>query len=99
MSSYLSIRGLTKRYGTRTVIDDVSLEIQQGELFTLLGPSGAGKSTILHAIVGLTPVESGQVFLAGKDISDVPVDRRNIGMVFQNYSLFPTLTVRQNISF
>lgn len=99
MTSFLTIAGLTKRYGSRIVIDQVDLEVAQGELFTLLGPSGAGKSSILHAVAGLTSVEAGTISLAGRNLGSVPVDCRNVGVVFQNYSLFPNLTARENLCF
>jgi sulfate transport system ATP-binding protein len=93
------LRNLVKTYGPHTVVDNVSLEIADGELFVLLGASGSGKSTILRMIAGLVPVDSGQVLLHGRDVTDLPPQERNTGFVFQNYSLFQHMTVAENVEF
>ena len=95
------IRNIALSYdGGRTqVLKDISLDIGAGELFALLGPSGSGKSTLLRLIAGFNTAQAGQVLVGGEDISQVPAHLRNIGMVFQNYALWPHLTVRDNIAF
>jgi putative spermidine/putrescine transport system ATP-binding protein/spermidine/putrescine transport system ATP-binding protein len=92
---------VVKRYGAGGVlaVDDVSLDIAPGEIVALLGPSGCGKTTTLRTIAGLIEPTSGKVFLSGQDVTHVPVHRRNIGILFQNYALFPHLTVWGNIRF
>lgn len=96
----LSIRNLTKRYGDNPpAVDDVSLEIDAGEFVTFLGPSGSGKTTTLSMVAGFTEVTSGQILLACQPIEELPPHRRNIGMVFQSYSLFPHMNVFDNVAF
>ncbi|MDR0899746.1 MAG: ABC transporter ATP-binding protein [Lactobacillaceae bacterium] len=96
----ISVQNLSLEYVKgQKIIDDVSFEIQDGTLTTLLGPSGSGKSTILNMIAGLLAPTSGQVFFGEKDVTKLDVAQRNIGMVFQNYALYPNMTVRQNIDF
>ncbi|MDQ7910445.1 ABC transporter ATP-binding protein [Phytohabitans sp. ZYX-F-186] len=92
---------LSKRYGNGEppAVDDISLDIEPGEFITLLGPSGSGKTTTLNMIVGFTEPTSGRIRLGGRDISRMPPHKRNFGMVFQNYALFPHLTVAQNVAF
>lgn len=97
--SYLSIRNLHKTYGDTQVFSDIDCEIAKGELITLLGPSGCGKSTLLRCIAGLTEVDGGQILLDGEDLVPVAPQKRQIGMVFQSYALFPNITVEQNVSF
>ena len=90
---------IRKAYGSTIAIDDVSLSIQPGEFLTLLGPSGSGKTTCLRVIAGMIRPDRGRLTIAGRDVSAVPMHRRNIGMVFQNYSLFPHMTVAQNVAY
>ncbi|WPC03803.1 ABC transporter ATP-binding protein [Pseudomonas benzenivorans] len=97
--SYLSIRGLHKRYGATPIFSDIHCEIGQGEFVTLLGPSGCGKSTLLRCIAGLTEVDGGQILLGGEDLVPLAPQKRGIGMVFQSYALFPNMTVRGNVAF
>ena len=97
--SYLSIRGLHKAFGDTQVFSDIHCEIAKGELITLLGPSGCGKSTLLRCIAGLTEVDDGQILLNGEDLVPLPPQKRQIGMVFQSYALFPNMTVEQNVAF
>ncbi|MEP7285866.1 MAG: ABC transporter ATP-binding protein [Chloroflexota bacterium] len=90
---------VTKSYGEQGILENFSLEVNAGELFVLLGSSGSGKSTLLRIIAGLTPLESGRVLLHGNDVTDLAPQKRGIGFVFQNYSLFRHMTVGENISF
>jgi len=96
---YLQIRNISKRYGDVVAVSDVNLDIDKGEFMTFLGPSGSGKSTTLYALAGLQNPTSGDILLEGKTILDTPPHKRNIGMVFQRYTLFPHLTVGENIAF
>lgn len=98
--SYVQIEQLTKRFKDATVLNQVSLSIEKGELITLLGPSGCGKSTLLRCIAGLTDVEDGsKIMVGGTDIATLPPKGRGVGMVFQSYALFPNLSVFDNIGF
>lgn len=97
--SFLSIRGLHKRYGQTTIFTDIDCEIGKGEFVTLLGPSGCGKSTLLRCIAGLTEVDGGQILLDGQDLVPLSPQKRGIGMVFQSYALFPNMTAAQNVAF
>lgn len=96
---FLSLRGLHKSYNGSIAIDHVSLDIKRGEFMTFLGPSGSGKSTTLYITAGFENPTEGQVQLQGKDLLGVPPSERNIGMVFQRYTLFPHLSVAENIAF
>ena len=96
---YLSIRGIEKTYGMVTAVADVSLDVAEGEFVTFLGPSGSGKSTTLYAIAGFLEPTRGDVVLRGQSLLRVPSNKRNIGMVFQRYTLFPHLSVAGNVAF
>lgn len=87
------------RFGDFVAIPDLNLTIEDGEFFTLLGPSGCGKTTILRALAGFVSPSRGTISIAGRDVTRLPSDKRDIGMVFQNYALFPSMTVRDNIAF
>ena len=97
--SRISVKDAVKRYGNNTVIPDLNLEIGDGELFTLLGPSGCGKTTLLRMIAGFNSIEGGDIFFNEKRINDMDPSKRNIGMVFQNYAIFPHLSVRDNVAY
>ena len=95
----LILRDLTKRYGSSLALEPTSLEVGEGEFLTLLGPSGSGKTTLLMMIAGLTEPSGGTLLLNGRDLTHLPAYRRDIGVVFQNYALFPHLSVFENIAF
>ncbi|MCL2737137.1 MAG: ABC transporter ATP-binding protein [Propionibacteriaceae bacterium] len=95
----ISLSNLRKEYGDHVVIADLSMDIQEGEFFTLLGPSGCGKTTLLRMIAGFNSVEAGVIRFDGRAINDLPPAARNIGMVFQNYALFPQMTAAKNVAF
>lgn len=95
----IEFRNVAIKYGDFTAVKDLNLTVGDGEFFTFLGPSGCGKTTTLRALVGFNPPSSGQILVDGKDITYEPVAKRNIGMVFQSYALFPTMTVYENIAF
>ena len=95
----LALQGLTKCYGSFTAVADVSLRVERGEFLTLLGPSGSGKTTILMCIAGFVAPTAGAILLDGKDITPLPPERRDFGMVFQGYALFPHMTVAENVAF
>lgn len=97
--SYLSIQNVKKSFQDVQALKGVSLEIEKGEFVTLLGSSGCGKSTLLRIIAGLEAKNSGDVFINGQNLEGVPANKRNLGMVFQQYSLFPNMTVLENVSF
>ncbi|MDY7075944.1 MAG: ABC transporter ATP-binding protein [Chloroflexota bacterium] len=100
MSDYMiELRRVTKRYGNLVANDNVTLEIRRGELMTLLGPSGCGKTTALRCITGHNIPDEGQVWIDGQNVTDVPTHKRELGMVFQNFALFPHMTVFDNVGF
>jgi putative spermidine/putrescine transport system ATP-binding protein len=100
-TSYLNALrlGITKRYGNKTVLDNLTLEIRGGEFVTFLGPSGCGKSTALSIVAGLIPATEGEIWLDGERADHLPPEKRGFGMVFQNYALFPHMTVHDNVAF
>lgn len=99
MSVSINIKDVIKKYGDKTIIDGLSLHINPGEFFTLLGPSGCGKTTLLRMIIGFNSIEGGEIDVDGKLINNVPVSKRNMGMVFQNYAIFPHMSVKDNVGF
>jgi iron(III) transport system ATP-binding protein len=98
-SPFLSVRSLTKRFGTFTALTDVSLDVARGEFVCFLGPSGCGKTTLLRAIAGLDAQDQGTIAIAGRDVSRLPPAARDFGIVFQSYALFPNLTVAANVAY
>ncbi len=99
MTPHLAIDGLAKSFGARRVLDEVSLDVGAGEMLAILGPSGCGKSTLLRIVAGLLANDSGSVRIAGRDVDGVPARDRGVGFVFQDYALFPRMTVRGNVGF
>jgi len=97
--AHLEIKQLSKRFGSFTALDGIDLSVAQGEFVVLLGPSGCGKTTLLRAIAGLERQDSGQIWHAGHDISRAPPAKRDYGIVFQSYALFPNLTVGDNVAY
>ena len=97
--SFMKVENLTKSYGDQKVLNNISFEIENGTFLSLLGPSGCGKTTTLRIIAGFISPDFGEVQINGKVINDIPIHRRNIGMVFQSYALFPHMTVEQNVAY
>ncbi|RSX54932.1 spermidine/putrescine ABC transporter ATP-binding protein [Bifidobacterium dolichotidis] len=97
--SSIMLRGITKSYDGVTVLDDVTLDIESGELLCLVGDSGCGKTTLLRCIAGLESLDAGNIYVGGERVTDRMPNRRGISMVFQDHALFPDLTVRENVSF
>jgi len=97
--AYLKVDGAIKRYGATTALNGVSFAVGKGEFFTLLGPSGCGKTTLLRSIAGFSQLSEGRIDLGGVDLLAVPPHQRDIGMVFQDYAIFPHLTVAENVAF
>lgn len=95
----VSFQGVTRRYGSVSAVSDLSLDIARGEFFALLGSSGSGKTTLLMLLAGFDTPTEGQVLMSGKSVSDLPPHRRQIGVVFQNYALFPHLTAAENVAY
>lgn len=96
---HIDIRNVTKRFGAAAAVNQVTLSIQEGELFTLLGPSGCGKTTLLRLIAGFYMPDEGDIFFDGQRVNDVPAHARGIGMVFQNFALWPHMTVFENAAY
>lgn len=99
MSDFLLFDGITKRFGNLTAVDNVTVGVEKGEFFSLLGPSGCGKTTLLRMLAGFEKPDTGRIILDGKDITDLPPNKRKVNTVFQNYALFPHLNLRENIGF
>lgn len=99
MSHQVVIKNAVKKYGDYKAVNNANLNIQEGELFTLLGPSGCGKTTLLRMIAGFNPIDEGEIAFGDKVINDIPAHKRNIGMVFQNYAIFPHMSVFNNVAY
>ncbi|MEE0746065.1 MAG: ABC transporter ATP-binding protein, partial [Anaerovoracaceae bacterium] len=96
---FLSVQGINKKFDDQTVLKDISIDIEKGEMVSILGPSGCGKTTLLKIIAGLEQPTEGKIVINGKDCTKLPPSKRNFGIVFQSYALFPNMTVEQNIMF
>ena len=99
MGVAIQVDNVTKMYGKNVVIQGLSAEIKPGEFFTLLGPSGCGKTTLLRMIIGFNTIEGGEIRVNDKVINNIPTNKRNMGMVFQNYAVFPHMSVRDNVAY
>ncbi len=99
MTTKMSYENVYKLYGSKRVLNKLNLDVEEGEFLVILGPSGMGKSTLLRTTVGIEDITAGKIVLDGEDISKLPPNKRNIAMVFQNYALYPNMTVYQNINF
>jgi spermidine/putrescine transport system ATP-binding protein len=99
MAPYLRFENITRRFGAFTAVNDMTLDIERGEVFSLLGPSGSGKTTLLRMVAGFDKPDHGRILLDGKDITRLPANQRPLNTVFQSYALFPHLSVRENIAF
>src|SRR5580704_8207837 len=97
--SYIRIEGVSKRFGELAAVDNVSLDIQRGEIFCLLGASGCGKTTLLRMLAGFEQTSGGRILIDGVDMAGVPPYHRPVNMMFQSYALFPHMTVEQNVGF
>lgn len=93
----LELKNIVKKYGNNVILDDISLQIEKGEIVSILGPSGSGKTTLLNLILGITDISSGKIIYDGEDITKVPLEKRGFNIVFQDYALFPNLTAYENI--
>lgn len=99
MGVAINIEKVVKKFGKDTIINGLSLDVKPGEFFTLLGPSGCGKTTLLRMIIGFNSIEGGEIKVDGKVINNIPTNKRNMGMVFQNYAVFPHMSVKDNVAF
>ena len=99
MSVSIHFENVVKKYGENVIIPGLSLDVREGEFFTLLGPSGCGKTTLLRMVAGFNSIEGGTISFNGKVINDIAPNKRNIGMVFQNSAVFPHMPVRENVAF
>src|SRR5215831_7854191 len=98
-STVLELRNVSKRYGNTSAVKDVSFSVRSGQILALLGPSGCGKTTTLRMIAGFVDPDEGSIAIGGRDMRDVRPHERNVGLVFQDYALFPHLTVAQNVAY
>jgi len=95
----LTLKGVTKSFGSFTAVRDINLDVADGEFLVLLGPSGCGKSTLLRMLAGLESVSQGEIYVDAKRVDDLPPSARDMAFVFQSYALYPHMTVRRNITF
>lgn len=98
-TNILSVTGITKKYNSKIVLEDIAFDVHRGEFLTLLGPSGCGKTTLLRILIGIEKPDTGHIIKEGIDLVSLPPSKRNIGIVFQNYALFPNMDVYHNISY
>ena len=99
MSSILNIKNVNKNFGKISVLNDININIDKGDFLVLVGPSGCGKSTLLNCIAGLEKINSGDILIDNRNMSEIAPKDRDIAMVFQSYALYPTMTVEKNITF
>ena len=99
LNTKLSVRGLNKSFDGKKVLNDLNFDLMEGEFLSILGPSGCGKTTLLRILIGLETADSGEILKGGQDISGLPSDQRGMGIVFQNYALFPNMSVLQNVEY
>ena len=99
MTYKLQLQELEKKFGSKSVLNRLSLDVEEGEFMVVLGPSGMGKSTLLRTVVGIEPLDGGKIVVDGEDVTRLPPHKRNIAMVFQNYALYPNMNVYKNIAF
>ena len=99
MGASLQVHGLSKAFGDAAAVENVNLDVRPGEFVSLLGPSGCGKTTTLRLIAGLEQADEGEIVINGRHVAGIPPQRRKIGMVFQQYALFPNLTTFENVAF
>jgi spermidine/putrescine transport system ATP-binding protein len=99
LDKIIELKNITKYFGDQKALDNVNLEVRNGEFITFVGPSGCGKTTLLRLISGIEPVDEGQIYINGKDVTLLPPEQRHINMVFQSYALFPHMTVYDNVAF
>src|SRR5882757_9026208 len=99
MAALLEIRGLSKSFGEHAALADIALDVEQGEFIAVLGPSGCGKTTLLRAIAGFLKADAGAIRIAGADVTGLPPYRRPLNTVFQNYALFPHMSVTENVAY
>ncbi len=99
MSTTVALRSLIKRYGSFTAVDDITLDVPEGQLVALLGPSGCGKTTTLRMIGGFVEADAGSILIGGREVTRLPPAKRNIGFGFQSYALFPHMSIAQNVAF
>jgi multiple sugar transport system ATP-binding protein len=97
--SSVEFRNITKKYGALTVLENLNLKVEDGEFVVLLGPSGCGKTSLLNILAGLLEVDSGEIYIGGREVSDLDPKDRGLAMVFQSYALYPTKSVRGNLKF
>ena len=95
----LELKNIKKSFGGKTILNDISLDMQDGEIISILGPSGSGKTTLLNLILGITEVDGGKIIYNGEDMTNVPMEQRGFNIVFQDYALFPNLNAYQNITY
>ena len=95
----LELKNVKKSYDGTVVLKDISLDIEEGEIVSILGPSGCGKTTLLNLILGIVDADGGKIIFNGEDLTDVPMEKRGFNIVFQDYALFPNLNVYQNITY
>lgn len=99
MSQFMEVKDLCKSYGKKNILNHFDFDIKQGEFLSVLGPSGCGKTTLLRLLIGIEEVSSGNIYLQGNDITNFPSSKRKMGIVFQNYALFPSMNVFQNVEY